>query len=211
MSHTPAIIEWLEPLNALGAGHPYGYALIALVLFLETTFLLGFVVPGLSVLIVAGFLVSTRTLDLGPAWLCALAGTTAGDNLSFLVGRLGSTRLVRMGRLQRKTTAAARVLRSQPPWLLVFFHFPVYLRTVVPLALGSVGYAWPRWLALDAIGATLFTGCFLGIGMVAGHVSREVDDALALGSSIVVFASLMVVVWGVRLVARLRRRRPSAH
>jgi membrane-associated protein len=194
-------------LHALSSGHPYAYALIALMLFLETVFFLGFVVPGLSVLIVAGFLVSTRALDLGPAWLCALAGTTAGDNLSFLLGRLGSMRLARIGSLRRKMTAAARVLRSQPPWLLVFFHFPVYLRTVVPLALGSVGYAWPRWLALDTIGATLFTGCFLGIGMVAGHVSREVDAALAFGGSIVVFASLMVVVWIVMLATRLRRRR----
>jgi membrane protein DedA with SNARE-associated domain len=169
------------------------------------------VVPGITVLITAGFLVRGGELHAAPAVLWAVAGTLVGDNVNFLIGRYGVRAWAPLRRLiDRHDDVRQFVLRS-PPWRYCFFHFPVYLRTFFPLVLGSMHYPARRWIWIDVVGAWLFCTTFLAVGFTLGQLSDGLAGALRWGSRVIVFFSLVlggwVVVSGILLVRRRRMAR----
>lgn len=182
----------------------HGYAVIAAVTFLETTSLLAFLVPGLATLAAGGFLAANGQLDLGMAWGCAIAGTVAGDQVSYLIGRSGAMwrRLPR--RMRARIVLGGRIVGRQPRLMLLFIHFPAYLRTAIPMAMGAARVGWTRWLAMDVSAAATFTGTFLVLGWLAGRLTGDVGDALRLaGFAVPAVLVGMAIAWRVR-----RQRRP---
>lgn len=143
---------------------------------LENTLFLGVVVPGLTVLVVAGLLIHTGDVASIPVLTAALLGTYLGDNLNYALGRWGLHRLGWVRRVLTENDEARRFIDRYPKGLYAFFHFPVYLRSAFPLTLGAMRYPWYTWLWIDAIAAPLFVAAFVGLGYGLGRYVLQVDD-----------------------------------
>lgn len=181
-------------------------------LALENTLFLGVVVPGLTVLLVAGLLVYTGDVRLDVVLLAGIAGTWLGDTVNYLIGRWGLRRLAWVRRVIEQNDAVHRFLDRYPKIVYVFFHFPVYLRTAFPLTLGSMRTPWRTWLWIDAVAAPLFVGVFVGLGyLLARFVLQTTDLAAAAreiaqtGNGIIVLFSLIFVYGTVKFVRLLWR------
>jgi undecaprenyl-diphosphatase len=143
---------------------------------LENTLFLGFIVPGLTVLVVTGLLLHTGDVAPGPVLTAAVLGTYFGDTLNYALGRWGLRRLGWVRRVLTDNDDARRFIEGAPRVLYIFFHFPVYLRSAFPLTLGAMGYSWRAWLAIDLGAAPLFVGAFVGLGYGLGRYVLRVDD-----------------------------------
>jgi len=182
----PTLLEWISTHAAL---------LVFAWLTLENTLFLGFVAPGLTVLILAGLLIETGDVQPVPVLLAALAGTFLGDNLNYAIGRWGLRRFGWVRRILAENDEARRFIEQYPTVVYVFFHFPVYLRTAFPLTLGSMRYSYRTWLRIDLVAAPLFVFAFTGLGYGLAHYLLQAGDLVSAVREIVRTGNVILLLF----------------
>lgn len=181
-------------------------------LLLENTLFIGFVVPGVTVLLLVGFLSYSGDFSL---WSVAAVGTVAtilGDNLNYALGRLGATRLRWVSRILTRYPEVGNYFHRGSPRIFVFYHFPGYLRTVFPLWLGTVRFSLRKWLWIELIGAPLFNITFMMAGWLVARFTREIATVTQVGNYIIYFFVFLSMIWlvilGHKIRKQLRRKAP---
>lgn len=142
---------------------------------LETTALLGLLVPGDLAVLLAGSTVR------GPAGFAAVvlavtAGAMLGESGGYLLGRALGPRLrhTRLGRRlgeHRWARAEAYLSRYGAP-ALVPVRFVSVLHAIAPLAAGSAGMPVRRFLGWSTAGTLLWSAVYVGAGAAAGASVR---------------------------------------
>lgn len=167
-------------LYALG---PAALLLVMAVVFAETGLLVGFFLPGDSLLFMAGALVASHVIGL-PYWVLAvgvLVAAVLGDQLGYTIGRRYGPRV--FSRRDSRLFDSAHADRAQAffdrhgPKAVVLARFLPVVRTFVPVVAG-VGRMPRRSFALHnlagalvwAVGLTTAGLLFGGIPWVAAHV-----------------------------------------
>lgn len=145
------LIDWVEH---------YGYLAV----------LLGTLLEGETVLMLAGFLAHQGHLDLGAVLLVAFIGGTAGDQLFFWIGRAWGPRL--QERSAMLTSAGERVgtlLRRHDAALIFGVRFMYGLRIAGPIAMGALGVSPRRFALFNVLGAAAWASLIGGAGYLSGH------------------------------------------
>ncbi|MEU7906554.1 DedA family protein [Actinoplanes sp. NPDC049118] len=199
MNAATSLVDWLGTLDERS---------VLLVTFLsvvvEMTFLLGLLVPGESVVMLAG------SLPAGPAGFAlavtvGTAGALTGQILGYAVGRVFGTRLrtTALGRrigAERFDRAEAYLGRHGAP-ALVAVRFVAVIHAVVPIVAGVARMPFGRFLGWSALGTVLWVGAFAG----AGAVTAGTDPS---GGGAVVLTAIGATCLGtIPLCARLVRQR----
>ena len=179
------------------------YLAVVVLVFFETTALVGFVIHGELALLVAGVAAERGDASLpviiGLAWGAAVAG----DVVSLLLGRrLGRRFLERHGprirlgepQLVRIDSFFARHGRKA----VLLGRFTGFLRATLPFVAGSSGMPLRRLLPASAISAFLWTVTFV----VLGYVFSE--SFTSAGETATRWALVLILVTGAGLVVRSR-------
>jgi membrane-associated protein len=131
-------VNFLDPGHLLAA---FGVAGIFVVLFAETGLLIGFLLPGDTLLLAAGVLSAgpDRSLPLGGVLVAAAAGAVLGAQTGYLLGRAGDrwvTRFSPDGRLRTALDRSGAMLQQYgAARTVVLARFIPVVRTVInPLA-----------------------------------------------------------------------------
>lgn len=149
-----------------------GYVGIVAIVFAESGVLLGFFLPGDSLLFTAGFLCGRGLLDLAVlAPLCFVAAA-AGDSVGYALGRRYGRRLFARPSSKRlrpeHLARAEHFFTDQGGRAVVLARFLPWVRTLTPVAAGIGSMPYRRFLAMNLIGAALWAvglpvaGYFLG-------------------------------------------------
>jgi membrane protein DedA with SNARE-associated domain len=167
----------------------HGYGLLFAVVLAEQ---LGAPVPAAPVLLAAGALAGLGHLDLGAALALATFAAVAGDLAWFELGRRrGDSILGLLCRISLEPDSCVRRTRNFfGRWgagALVVAKFVPGLSTAAPPLAATNGMPVWRFLALDVVGAALWSGA----GLVSGYffhneVERVAEALAALGSGLVV-------------------------
>ena len=158
----------------------YGYWVVFLGAFLENTLFLGLLVPGALVMLLAGLSAQQGLLSLPLALGLGIAGTAAGDTVSYVIGRLGWHRLLtRLGgdRFSRWSEAIRRPIMRWSVLFVLFYHFAGYSRLVGPAASGALRIPARRWVPLDYAGASLWVTTYVMAGYALGHLGLTLDSS----------------------------------
>jgi membrane protein DedA with SNARE-associated domain len=154
----------------------YGYWVVFFGTLCENTLLLGLIVPGALVLILAGLSAENGTISVPLAIGLGIAGTVIGDTISYCLGRLG---WARFGRAQmfRDLNEKVRepILRRGTLFVLVY-HFAGYTRVVGPTAAGFLKMPYGKWAPADYIGASLWVCLYMAIGYGLGKAGFTLDS-----------------------------------
>ncbi|HYM21284.1 MAG TPA: DedA family protein [Candidatus Kapabacteria bacterium] len=173
----------------------YSYSIVFVALILENALMLGYIVPGVLVLVLSGFFAATGKINVA---LCILAGTTGtivGDNINYVLGKYGAKKIRFVQRLLQKHSALRSHLEEQSVLYFIFFHFPVYLRTIFPFILGASDYNFKQWIWIDITGAIIFNTTFILTGYLIGISSGAFSGSVDLGNKIVIFFSGVFIFW----------------
>ncbi|MFI5896180.1 DedA family protein [Actinoplanes sp. NPDC051513] len=170
---------------------------------IEMTFLLGLLVPGESVVMLAG------SLPHGPAGIAAAvvvgtAGGLTGQICGYAVGRAFGPRL-RGTRLGRRIGAerfdrAEAYLRERGAPALVAVRFVAVIHAVVPIVAGIVRMPFGRFLGWSALGTALWVGAFAGLGALTAGADSTGGVTVVLTA--IGATCLGVVPLGARLIRR---------
>ena len=183
------------------------YVVIFILVFVESGLLVGFFLPGDSVLFAAGLLAAEPGSDLN-LWL--LAGGTAvaaiaGDAVGYWTGR----RLGRPWLLRKAGKNADRVHRAEAfyeRWgslAVIIARFIPWVRTFTPIIAGIARMPYPKFLLANVLGALIWGAGMILLGYVAYNVPW-VKWAAYIIAGIAITATLVALV-----VDRRRSRRQA--
>lgn len=173
----------------------HGYVAVAVGTFLE----------GETVLFLAGAAASRGHLSLPVIIAVATAGSCAGDQLGFALGRrYGGRLLARFPSLEARTARVRGLLQRHRVLATVSVRFLYGLRVAGPIAMGMSGLGWRRFLALNLASALVWACAVAALGYGAGRALTHLLGAHAAdeawGLALLVLAGALV--WG---LARRRK------
>jgi membrane protein DedA with SNARE-associated domain len=179
----------------------YGYLALFIGTFLE----------GETILLLAGFAAQSPEfhLDLRYVILSAFAGSLAGDQTAFFIGRYFGRRLMEKSEKWRaRTERVTTMLKKYHEILILSFRFFYGLRNLTPFVLGSIDIPVRKFFVLNAVGAAIWAVSFALIGYGFGSLlenvlARLIDNVHYVELAVLGLAALAIVaVWIVKLLRR---------
>ena len=181
------------------------YLVVGAIVFVETGILLGFFLPGDSILFSAG-LVAAAHGEVNIVILVSIIFIAAffGDQIGFVLGRLvGRPYLERHNspRIQSMIARSERFYEQTGWWAVVAARFFPWIRTFVPPIAGISKMNYYKFLSANALGALLW-----GVGItLAGYYAATLPWVKTSSYAIAAFFITASVVSS--LVNYLRHRR----
>ncbi|MGA2182160.1 MAG: VTT domain-containing protein [Bryobacteraceae bacterium] len=190
----------------------YSYALLAAIVFSETGLLVGFVLPGDSLLFTIGVVCGAGRLDMTLMIVLLICACMIGDWSGYLLGRRSGpvifsrpdSRLFKQEYLQRTHAFYER----HGGKTIIYAKFVPIIRTFAPFVAGIAKMPYRRFLPFDIVGGTgwvismTLLGYFLGgVPVVRRHFEKFV--------LLVIFVSLLPLIFHA-IQARFGRKRTPA-
>ena len=206
-----AVLDFLVDL-VTRLGH-WGYVIIFVGATLESAAFLGFVVPGESLVLVAGFLAAAGALDLVPLLVVVTLGAVIGDSIGYELGRhLGRRWLTRFGpRLgfrPERLDEVDRFFDRHGGKSVLLGRFVGFLRALVPFVAGASRMPYSRFLFYNAVGGGLWAVSFVLLGYVLG-ASWYVAERW-IGRASMIGLAMIIVIAGALWLRRRRRQRVTS-
>ncbi|HXH20690.1 MAG TPA: DedA family protein [Dehalococcoidia bacterium] len=154
----------------------YGYWVVFLGTLFENTLLLGLLVPGVIIVLLAGITAQDGAMNPFYAAALGIAGTVIGDTISYLMGRLGWARFGNGDSLRTFSERVREPLLRRGVFFVLVYHFAGYTRVVGPAGAGLLRMPYRKWAPADHIGAVLWVSTFIGIGYLLGMAGIKLDS-----------------------------------
>ncbi len=196
--------SWLDP-NTLVDN--FGLIGILVVVFAECGLLVGFFLPGDSLLFTAGLLCTTTAgsgahLSLGSVLPAAVAGAVLGAQTGYLIGaKAGPPLLDRPGRPRLQQTVArsrAALARYGTGRAIVLARFIPLVRTVLNPLAGTVGVPVRTFTFWQVLGGVVWSAGVTLAGYALGSRIPNVDTYLLPIIAVIVVLSLVPVLLELR-------------
>ena len=216
MSSLPDLFHQLTDVRQLvQAG---GYIGLTLIIFAETGLLIGFFLPGDSLIVTAGLLAAQPQFGLH-IWLLGLLLTIAaiiGNSLGYAIGKYSGPRL--FTRDDSLLFKKKHLLRAHAFYekhggkTLVLARFMPIVRTFVPVVAGMAEMDYKRYTTYNVLGVVLWIWSMLFVGFVLGRYIPGVEHHIEKVIIAVIFVSLLpgLISWR-RERARAAAARPAPH
>lgn len=173
-------LTWL--LDAVQSVDPVLRTVLAgIAITLETSVLVGLVVPGDTIVIVAGTAVGSPIEGLALV-LAVIVGALLGESIGFWLGRWLGPR-IRFSRLgarvgEHNWARAELYLRRRGGPAIFLSRFLPVLHSLVPLTVGMSGFAYRRFLAWTAPACAVWAVLYVSVAAAAAGTYRELADQL---------------------------------
>lgn len=192
-----------------------GYVGIGAIIFAESGLLIGFFLPGDSLLFTAGFLASQGVFDIKVLVVLCFAAAVAGDQVGYSFGyRVGRRLFDRPNSRFFKHENLVRAEEFYRRWgskTIVFARFVPIVRTFAPIVAGIGRMPYRSFVTYNVIGGFLWAVCIPLLGFWLGHKIPDVDRYLIpIVVAIVGLSVLPGAVEFLRSRARARRDEPES-
>jgi membrane-associated protein len=211
----PVALNLLDPHSLLASAGALG---VFLVLFAETGLLIGFFLPGDSLLFTAGLLSATSAgsaahLSLTWVLVAGAAGALAGAQAGFLIGRRAGRALMArpaQSRVRQGIGSAQRAIdRYGAPRAIVLARFIPVVRTVVNPLAGAIGVPARTFTTWQVAGGLVWSAGITVAGYELGSRISGIDHYLLPVIAIIVAVSLIPVALEFWRHRRARRAAPA--
>jgi len=185
-----------------------GYAVLVTIVFVETGLLVGFFLPGDSLLITAGLVAATGALNIW--WLNLLLAVAAvvGDSVGYAIGWRAGPRL--FSRPKSLLFNPRHIERTRAFYArhgaktIVIARFVPIVRTFAPVVAGVGQMEYRRFLFYNVAGGVGWVTSMTWAGYLLGQTVPNISDHIHIVVIIVILLSLIPIV--VELVRERRRR-----
>lgn len=186
--------------------------LAGVAVMLETSILIGLIVPGDTIVLVASIGVTSwvEGIALG---IAVIVGALIGESIGFWLGRWAGPH-IRHSWLGRRIgedhwLRAERYLLRRGGVAIFLSRFLPVLHSLVPLTVGMSGYAYRRFIAWTLPACVLWTSIYVGVAATAAgsydELASRVHNAGYVFVAIIVVL-LVAVVIGKKVLTRIESR-----
>jgi membrane-associated protein len=189
------------------------YLVVFVLVFVESGLLVGFFLPGDSVLFAAGLLSAEPGSKIS---LPLMAGgvaisAVAGDAVGYWTGRRFGRPwlLAKAGRSARHVERAEAFYQRWGPLAVIVARFIPWIRTFTPIVAGVAQMPYPRFLAANVTGALVWGSGLVVLGRLA-HSHPAIKWAAYGVAGVAILGSLLVPLISWVRNSRARARSQSA-
>ncbi len=178
------------------------YAILFLIIFVETGLVVMPFLPGDSLLFAAGALAaSTGVMD--PFVLVILLFTAAvlGDTLNYHVGKFIGPRVFEMESRfinQKHLHYTQKFFQKHGGKTIIFARFVPFARTFAPFVAGAGNMNYKFFLSFNVIGAICWVGSFITLGYLFGNMPIVKDNFTHLIFGIIILSVLPGIIGFIR-------------
>lgn len=208
----PLAVGPIDPAHLLDS---FGLIGLLVILFAECGLLIGFFLPGDTLLFAAGLLLATHKIHT-PLWaylvlapLAAIAGNLVGYWIGYRTGPKvfdrPNSRLFRPEYVER----SAHFFERYGSWTILLARFVPIVRTVATVMAGVGRMRFSMYALYSALGGIIWTVGVIMLGHGLGHI-KFVRDTVAPKIDLIVLAAVALSMLPV-VVHSLRGRRTDRH
>lgn len=193
------MFSWLVDYLATSA-NGWTYPLVMLLVILDASLFLGFLLPGEAPLIVGGVLAGREAISLWGIGAIAASGAVAGDSLSYVLGKwIGEDRAVRWGSrvgiTRERMSRADKFFAAHGGKAIFLGRFASVFRPVVPFVAGASGLPYARFSLYNVPAGVVWAATFIGLGYWAGNEWRSVARWVDIAGWIILVAIVLFILW----------------
>ena len=189
-----------------------GLVLLIIIVFVETGLLIGFFLPGDSLLVTAGIFAAKGDLDLLTLNVSLSAAAIVGDTVGYRIGyTTGPKIFTRENSLlfNRKHLISAKEFYDRyGGFTIVIARFIPMIRTFAPVVAGVGAMPYKRFLAYNVFGGIFWVMSTTLAGYFLGTLIPNIQDQIHLVIAIVIFLSLLPGI--IKFVSEWRKARSNA-
>jgi membrane-associated protein len=180
---------------------------LAAIVFSETGLLVGFFLPGDSLLVTAGLFAATGYLNVYALVPALTIAAICGNSLGYVIGRSTGPRIFRRENSlffnKKHAIRAHEFYEKHGGATIVLAQFMPIIRTFSPVIAGVGGMPFNDFIRYNVLGAICWVWSMLGIGYFLGNYIPGIDQHIEIVIAIVIFVSLLPALIG---SYRARRR-----
>jgi membrane-associated protein len=183
-----------------------GYVVLTIIVFTETGLLVGFFLPGDSLLVTAGLLASHGLLNVYAMGILLSVAAVAGDSVGYAIGRATGPRIfTRENSLffnKKHLYRAHAFYEKHGGKTIVLARFMPIIRTFAPVVAGVAEMRYRDFIAFNVVGGIAWVWGMLLTGYVLGRYIPGIERHIDLVIVAVIFLSILpgIIGW-------LRQRR----
>jgi len=179
----------------------WGYGLLFAIVFSETGLLIGFFLPGDSLLFTVGVVAHLGGLNIVAINLALIVAAVVGDAVGYYLGRKTGTKIFE--RPDSRFFKREHLLKTQAFYekhggkTIIYARFIPIIRTFAPFIAGVAGMSYPRFLSFNIFGGIGWvvllttTGYYLGgVPIVRAHFEKVIIGIILVSVLPVVFELL---------------------
>ena len=186
----PALVQWA------------GYVGLTTIIFVETGLLVGFFLPGDSLLVTAGLLASQPDFELNVYMMGILFSVAAivGDTLGYYIGRMTGPRIfTREDSLffnKKHLYRAHAFYEKHGGKTIVLARFMPIVRTFAPVVAGVAEMQYRSFIIYNVFGGLLWVWSMLFTGYFLGRYIPGIDQHIEKVILVVIFLSILPGIIG---------------
>jgi len=186
-----------------------GFYGLIIIVFAETGLLVGFFLPGDSLLITAGLFAARGDFDYAMLLLALIPAAIIGNATGYYIGhRTGMTLYSRPDSLlfRREHLQMTReYYEKHGGKTIILAQFIPILRTFAPVVAGVGEMGYRQFATYNVVGAILWVGSMVTAGYMLGNAIPNIESRIHYVVAVVIFISLLPP--GIALLkARLRKK-----
>ncbi len=180
------------------AGGTLAILLIAGIVFAESGLLIGFFLPGDTLLFGAGLAASQGELSLAVLIIAVVTAAIVGDNVGYSIGRRAGPRIFKKkdGILFRQEylETAEKFYEKHGGKTIILARFTPIVRTFAPVVAGASHMSRRRFFAFNVVGGILWGAGMPLLGYFVGNRIPGLDKYIEYVIIAVVLISLLIAV-----------------
>ena len=184
-----------------------GYGLLAVIVFTETGLLVGFFLPGDSLLITAGLVAAAGVLNIWWINVILIVAAVVGDSVGYAIGaRLGPALFTREKSLLFNPRHVERTREFYARYgarTIVIARFVPIIRTFAPVVAGVGRMEYRKFLTYNVAGGVGWVLSMTWAGYLLGSVIPNIDQYIHVVVVVVIVLSCLPIVFEIQ---RARRR-----
>jgi len=172
-----------------------GLLMLVVIVFAETGLMIGFFLPGDSLLVTAGVFCAAGHLQLWTLLTAVTAAAIAGDQVGYWIGyRAGPLLFRREDSLffkRRHLMRAHAFYERHGGKTIILARFMPIIRTFAPVVAGVGEMQYRRFVSFNVVGGFLWVWSMALLGFSLGHTIPDIDRHIHLVILVVVFLSIL--------------------
>jgi membrane-associated protein len=188
LSDLPALIKW------------GGYVGVTTIIFTETGLLIGFFLPGDSLLVTAGLLGSQGFLNVYLLGALCTVAAIVGDSLGYAIGKASGPRIfTRDDSLlfnKKHLYRAHQFYEKHGGKTIILARFMPIIRTFAPVVAGAADMRYRDFIFYNVLGGFLWIWSMLFVGYFLGRYVPGIDKHIEKVILIVIFLSILPGIIG---------------
>ncbi len=175
-----------------------GYVGLTIIVFCETGLLVGFFLPGDSLLVTAGLVASQGKLDIVILTALLMAAAIIGDSVGYAIGYFAGPKLFKKedSFFFRKDHIKKThdFFEKYGGKTIILARFVPIVRTFAPTVAGVGRMNYRKFISFNIIGGILWVGSMLFMGYFLGRTIPNIDKHMHIVIGVVIIVSFLPIL-----------------